>query len=365
MEDFYELLGVSEDASPEEIDRAWRERVRRYHPDVNDDARATAQFKTLKAAHEVLSEEKKRAAYDRMGHETYVRERLGGLPTAGQPGPDAADDKAEDGEATRGVDRSSTDRQRTTRTGGSRTGRSSGSHSQSSRSSTSRGRTTSDRTQPSSRTNTNGQTTSGSRQTESRNRAGGQSGNTRSDRSDRSSRRAQSTTDNGRSTADAGTGRETVAAERTGLSRLQYAWITVVLAGAVYIAGLWQYLAANAGVLATLRTALVTDPNSALTAVGTLMPPGTFALRAVSGAASTTLLFPTGAVVLAVTFVAVVVAVGRGSAYLYVFAGLAPLVGLAIGPLTILPTGAVLALVVVLPVGGTVLFALDAGRYVT
>lgn len=85
MEDFYDLLGVSEDASTAEIDRAWRERVRQYHPDVNDDTRASAQFKTLKTAHEVLADDDERAAYDRMGHAAYVRERLGGLPTADVP----------------------------------------------------------------------------------------------------------------------------------------------------------------------------------------------------------------------------------------------------------------------------------------
>ena len=362
MDDFYELLGVSEDASAEEIDRAWRERVRRYHPDVNDDARATAQFKTLKAAHEVLSAEEKRAAYDRMGHAKYVRKRLDGLPTAGQPGPDAADDETDGEESTRSGDRSSTDRRSATGTGRSRSGRSSSSRSGSTRRSDSTGSATSDRTRSSSRTSANGQSTSRTRQTESQSRSSRRTRNTQ--RTERN-RRAQSTTDSGDSAADAGSSRETAATARRGLSRLQYAWISVVLAGAIYLAGLWQYLAANAGALGTLRPAVVSDPVSALAATGALTPPGTFALRAVSGMATTTLLFPIGSVVLAIAFVAVVVAVGRGSAYLYAVAGLAPLAGLAVGPVALLPTGAVLALVVVLPVGGTVLFALDVGRYVT
>lgn len=66
--DYYEVLGVSRGASPEEIKKAFRRKARQYHPDVNKDDGAAEQFKELNEAYEVLSDEQKRAAYDRFGH---------------------------------------------------------------------------------------------------------------------------------------------------------------------------------------------------------------------------------------------------------------------------------------------------------
>jgi hypothetical protein len=82
-EDFYDLLEVPEDASPEQVRRAFREKARVYHPDVNDDERAAAQFKTLREARDVLVDGSERTEYDRLGHDAYVRRRLDGLPMAG------------------------------------------------------------------------------------------------------------------------------------------------------------------------------------------------------------------------------------------------------------------------------------------
>lgn len=79
--DFYDLLGIDEDAEPEELKTAYRTAVRRYHPDVNDKDEADAQFKVVKTAYEVLSNPKERTRYDRVGHRTYVRDHLEGLPT--------------------------------------------------------------------------------------------------------------------------------------------------------------------------------------------------------------------------------------------------------------------------------------------
>lgn len=81
-EDFYDLLDVPEDASQEEITAAFREQVRVYHPDLNDDDRAQAQFVALKKAYDVLDDPTERQAYDRLGHETYVAKRTSGLPSA-------------------------------------------------------------------------------------------------------------------------------------------------------------------------------------------------------------------------------------------------------------------------------------------
>ena len=80
-EDFYDLLEVPRDAPEEEIRDAFREKVRIYHPDRNDDERAQAQFTALKKAYDILGDPVERRAYDRLGHEEYVRKRTSGLPS--------------------------------------------------------------------------------------------------------------------------------------------------------------------------------------------------------------------------------------------------------------------------------------------
>ena len=66
--DYYDVLGVSRDASPEEIKKAFRKLAFQYHPDRNSDDGAEAKFKEINEAYEVLSDQDKRAAYDRYGH---------------------------------------------------------------------------------------------------------------------------------------------------------------------------------------------------------------------------------------------------------------------------------------------------------
>lgn len=70
-ESYYEVLGVTPDASAEEIERAYRERVLETHPDRNDDPDAADQFKAVSTAADVLTDEAERAKYDRLGHEAY------------------------------------------------------------------------------------------------------------------------------------------------------------------------------------------------------------------------------------------------------------------------------------------------------
>ncbi|MCI0749208.1 MAG: DnaJ domain-containing protein [Nevskiales bacterium] len=65
--DYYKTLGVSRDASAEDIKRAYRKLARQYHPDRNKAKGAEEKFKEANEAHEVLSDDKKRRAYDQLG----------------------------------------------------------------------------------------------------------------------------------------------------------------------------------------------------------------------------------------------------------------------------------------------------------
>ncbi|MFV2001199.1 MAG: molecular chaperone DnaJ [Acidimicrobiia bacterium] len=66
MKDYYDVLGVTRDASPEEIKRAFRRLARESHPDANPgDSSAEERFRSVAEAYEVLSDDEKRARYDR------------------------------------------------------------------------------------------------------------------------------------------------------------------------------------------------------------------------------------------------------------------------------------------------------------
>ena len=67
FKDYYEVMGVSRDATQDEIKRAYRKLARKYHPDVSKEADADARFKELGEANEVLKDPEKRAAYDQLG----------------------------------------------------------------------------------------------------------------------------------------------------------------------------------------------------------------------------------------------------------------------------------------------------------
>ena len=67
FKDYYETMGVSRDAAPDEIKRSYRRLARKFQPDVSDEPDAEERFKEVQEAYEVLKDPEKRAAYDRFG----------------------------------------------------------------------------------------------------------------------------------------------------------------------------------------------------------------------------------------------------------------------------------------------------------
>jgi len=85
--DYYEVLGISNSASADEIKKAYRRLAMKFHPDRNtDDTKAEGKFKEAKEAYEVLSDTDKRSAYDRFGHDAARAGGMGGQGGFGAEG---------------------------------------------------------------------------------------------------------------------------------------------------------------------------------------------------------------------------------------------------------------------------------------
>lgn len=84
--DYYKILGLSRDASQDEIKRAYRKLARKYHPDVSKESDAEARFKEVNEANEVLKDPQKRAAYDELGSNWQAGQDFRPPPGAGRGG---------------------------------------------------------------------------------------------------------------------------------------------------------------------------------------------------------------------------------------------------------------------------------------
>ena len=88
-ENFYDVLGVSRDASEDEIKQAYRKKAAKHHPDVSDEDDAEERFKKIQKAKEVLTDEEKRRQYDQLGHDRFTEADKRGA-TGGGAGPGGA-----------------------------------------------------------------------------------------------------------------------------------------------------------------------------------------------------------------------------------------------------------------------------------
>ena len=76
MEDCYKILGVKPNASIAEIRRAYREKVKKYHPDVSGDESTAEHFKKIVRAYEILTDQKSRAIFDSSFSEHFRRRKV-------------------------------------------------------------------------------------------------------------------------------------------------------------------------------------------------------------------------------------------------------------------------------------------------
>ena len=243
-DDFYDLLDVPPDATQEEIKKAFRTQVRIYHPDLNDDDRAQAQFTVLKKAYDILGDPVERQAYDRLGHAAYVSKRTSGLPSADLWQRESTDE-------TDAVTDRSTSTSRSERTRGD------------SQTTTANSQATSGRSRSRATRETSSADASSSRDTTSRTHAAGATETATSSRTttgtatgERRGRRATSTATGERRSSSAG-GRSSLEAFVQWWHGKNFAWPLIWLAALTYLAGLVHFGLENAASLRTLGAELV------------------------------------------------------------------------------------------------------------
>ncbi len=353
-ENLYELLGVDRDATQAELKQAYRARAREYHPDVNDDYRAGAQFKTVRRSFDVLSDEAERKDYDRLGHHTYVKKRMKGFPTAT---PSAGSDSRSNSDSG---SRSASKRTESARSTTGSSGSSARSSSQSAPDGTSQSKWAgTSSTSNASRTTRTAGTSTGRSSARSHGSTGGSStgeatagGTTAAGQTRRAYRRTESTETTEPTTPNANPRRRA----------LRTRWLAVFVAAAVYVAGLAVYLVAGRSALATYLAGLTADPTTAASSVASLPNLVAF-VRAAVATPGPALVLPVGTALLPVVLGVTVVQYGQGRVtWLYVLGTLGPLAAIAAAT-TSVPTAFSLLLLVVLPVVGAGGFLADVGRY--
>lgn len=350
-EDFYDLMDVDEDASQEDIKDAFREKVQEYHPDLNDDPRAQAQFTALKKAYDTLGNPSERTSYDRMGHEDYVTKRIKGLPSQDKWADDtsSSDDSGTTSTASGSSASSTTGRSSsTTGTTGSTTGRSSssrrsGSSSRSSSTSSSASSSTSSGTSSSSSTRTSDRRSSGSRSTAT----GAATSSTSTAGSSSSSSTATGSATGTATGSYGGTSTTTADAETepdgllARVLRTKVGWPGIAVADVVYAVGVALFVLANAASLRSFADALATAETATIRAAATAEPAeplleylyGTEYVAATEVSAPAAVLV-LGAALLPFVYGVVVKRTRRSSfgwdpSWLYVLLALGPLAGVA------------------------------------
>ncbi|EMA00292.1 DnaJ-class molecular chaperone with C-terminal Zn finger domain [Haloferax denitrificans ATCC 35960] len=271
--DFYELLGVERDAETAEIKQAFRQRAREYHPDVNDDERATAQFTVVRKAYEVLTDDAERADYDRMGHGPYVEKRLDGLTKFKYPGKDGKNGgRGKSGTGGRSASRRSS-------AGRSASSSSTTSSSSSSRSSSQRASSSSRRSSSASSSSRSGRSRASGSSSSSRtagasqsSAAGGSSrGRTRTSESGRSGRTG--TTGRFERGRDGSESAATTAPPSGATNPLWYGWSVSLVALVAYLGGFaWHLAGDGAGFAAALASLDTAAPAAGLLASSPLSP---------------------------------------------------------------------------------------------
>jgi len=361
--DFYELLGVERDAETAEIKQAFRQRAREYHPDVNDDERATAQFTVVRKAYEVLTDDAERADYDRMGHGTYVEKRLDGLTKFRYPG--KADEQAGSGGSgsadaggRSGSSRSSTGRSSSSsssssgRSSSSSSGRASSSTASSSRS----GRSRRSGSASSSRASGSSSRTTGASQSSAASGASrGRARNTQSSRTGTTGRFERER--DGSESASASASEET--------NPLWYGWGVSLGALLAYLGGLaWHLSGDGAGFVTALASLDTAAPAAALLASSPLSVPTLAALRT-AAATPTVAVLPVAAALLAVSVAGVIARFGHAwTTWVYALAAAVPLALVVAGAVGVgRPVAVDLLGFVVCPLLGAGGFVVDAGWY--
>ncbi|WP_224447203.1 DnaJ domain-containing protein [Haloprofundus salilacus] len=343
-ENFYDLLGVSDDATQAELKAAYRAKAREYHPDVNDDDRATAQFQTIRRAYDVLSDESERADYERLGHATYVKKRMKGYPSASRWG---GDDESADASGS-----------------ASTTSGSSAASSRSSRSTTSKSTASTNRSSTGASSSQTASTAGSARSRSTRRRSSSRTSGATAGGHDPDAANARARARQARRARRRQQRNKTDARSRRRRT-LSYHWASVLGATILYVAGVAQFLLGQRPALESFATELASAPSTALTGSFGLTSLLEFVLASAQTPAATpeALLFPVGAVALPLSLVVTVSRFGKGATWLYAVGSFAPLAALGLSAALATMVAPTLVLVVLVPVLSASLFLGDVGRY--